>query len=126
VFSLKKHLRVVEGFTDECPVQLFDSCAAQSPMDDKSTILLLTGGGPGSLPHKPLALVFRDGKSRQRPNAHDQLRLLVAPPELGCGEQSELISFKRCTHDLFQSIIAFTLLMAFSSPNLLMKPAIHR
>jgi hypothetical protein len=61
VLSLKKHLRVVEGPTYETLLDLYDSCAAPSPMDDKSTISLLTGSGPGSLQHKPLTLVLRTG-----------------------------------------------------------------
>jgi hypothetical protein len=57
VLSLKKCLCRVEGFKDGQTMELFDSCTAQSPMDDKSTISLLTESGPGSSQHKPLALV---------------------------------------------------------------------
>jgi hypothetical protein len=57
VLSLKKCLCRVEGFKDGQTMELFDSCTAQSPMDDKRTISLLTESGPGSSQCKPLALV---------------------------------------------------------------------
>jgi hypothetical protein len=67
VLSLMKCLRYVEGFAGTDLVELFDSCAAQLPMDDsdRSTISLLTVSGPGSLEHEPLALVVRNGGRRR-------------------------------------------------------------
>jgi hypothetical protein len=63
VASLKKRLRDAEGVADHGRLELYLSCAAHSPMDDKSRISLLSGTGPGSFQQEPVALVVSNAEA---------------------------------------------------------------
>jgi len=56
--SLKERLCVAENVSDLSCAQLFLSCTARSAINDGDRISLLTGTGPGILPHDPMSLVI--------------------------------------------------------------------
>jgi hypothetical protein len=65
VASLKQRLCVAEGVDDSSRAKLFLSCTARSAVDDTDHVSLLTGTGPGLLPHEPMALVVNDHSLKQ-------------------------------------------------------------